>query len=364
MKSKSIFLSLVLMVMFCTMIHAENIASGIQEDSVNFTRGDATYSGTLSKPAGEGVFPLVIMVSGMGPQDRDWTFAKGKYKLAKIITDYLNKNGIAVYRYDDRGYGKSSGAAETLTSFEDLSEDVYAAVSMFKNRKDIGKIGLLGHSLGGILSVMAAANHKDIDFIITLSGSYRTGGEIMMEQASTLKRWKTSASMTDAQVIANGEKFVRNLVSFSSGGKGIDTVKQILSDLIHFQISKMSPETMAENMKKFKDTNDLYQQSYDDVVGYYTSPHQKSFAVYDPINDFKKITCPVLALFGEKDKHVVTSSNMPEVALAMASSSVTDLTVKIVPSADHGYSTSELIKNGEMVPGLTEFIANWVNFRK
>lgn len=345
-------------------VDAQNAVNKIQEDTISFTRGDATYSGTLSKPSGEGVFPLVIMISGTGHQDRDWAFAKGKYKLAKVISDYLNQNGIAVYRYDDRGYGKSTGTSETLTSFNDLSEDVYAAVSTLRKRSDIGKIGLLGHSLGGLLSIITASNHKDIDFIITLSGSYQNGGEIMMEQAKTLKRWKTSAEMTDDQVIENGESFVRNWVSYSKGGNGIDTVKQILSDLLHYQIQKMSPEDMAENLKTFKDTNDLYQQSFESVLEYYTSPHKKSFAVYDPIEDFKQITCPILILFGEDDKHVVVQSNMPKVAQAISGASVTDLTIRVIPQADHGYSTDELFSKGEMVPGVVDFIANWVNFRK
>lgn len=364
MKSARFIFFVLLTICYSILLHAQSNAKSIQEDSISFTRGDATYSGTLSKPAGEGVFPLVIMVSGMGPQDRDWAFAKGKYKLAKKMSDYLNQNGIAVYRYDDRGYGKSTGTSETLTSFNDLAEDVYAAVTTLKKRNDVGKIGLLGHSLGGILSIMAASSHKDIDFIITLSGSYQNGGDIMMEQAKTLKRWKTSEEMTEAQVIANGEKFVQNWISYSKGGDGLDTMKLILSDLIQYQIKKMSPEIMAENLKKFKDTTDLFQQSYESVLEYYTSPHQKSFAIYDPIEDFKKITCPILILFGEKDKHVVVKFNLPKVAMAIPDAAVTDLTIRTIPLADHGYSTSELMKNGEMVPGVLDYIANWVNFRK
>jgi len=364
MKTQKNIIVALLMMSISIMAIGQNSQTGVKEESISFSRGDATYSGTLSKPDGEGKFPLVIMVSGMGPQDRDWSFSKGKYKLAKIMTDYLNKNGIAVYRYDDRGFGSSTGISETLTSFNDLAEDVYAAVSMLKNRSDIGKVGLLGHSLGGILSIIAASNHKDIDFIITLSGSYQNGGEIMMKQAQTLKRWKTSSKMTESQVIANGEKFVRNWISYSNGGNGLDTMKQILSDLIHFQIKNLPPEKMAENLKTYKDTNDLFQQSYIEVENYYTSAHQKSFAVYDPIVDFKKILCPVLVLFGEKDKHVVVETNMPKLAQAIPGSSISDLTIRIIPLADHGYSSSEYIKKGEMVPGVVEYIANWVIFRK
>jgi len=344
------------------MLNAQSDA-GFVEESVDFTRGDAVYSGTFSKPAGEGQFPVVIMVSGMGPQNREWSFGKN-YKLAKIFADYLNKNGIAVYRYDDRGFGKSTGVSETLTSFDDLAEDVYSAVVALRARKDVGRIGLLGHSLGGILSIMAASKHSDIDYIITLSGSYQTGGDIMMEQASTLKRWKTSADMTEEQVIANGEKFVKNWISYSNGGEGLETMKQILSNLVHYQIKKLPSEKLAENLKNFKDEEEMFTKNFDDVVAYYTSPHQRSFAVYDPVTDFKKLTCPVLVLFGQNDKHVVVKSNLPRIAQVLPEATVTDLTIKIIPEVDHGYTTPELLKEGKIGVGVLEFVTNWVNFRK
>ncbi len=341
---------------------AQDTTQAFREESVSFTNGDAVYSGTLSMPAGEGVYPLVIMVSGMGPQTRDWKFGSN-YRMAKIIADYLNSNNIAVYRYDDRGNGQSTGIAETLTGFDVLAEDVYAAVATLRKRPGIGQVGLCGHSLGGILSVMAASKHTDIDFIITMSGSFRSGGDIMMEQARTLKRWKTSENMSEAEVIANGERFVTNWISYSNGGAGLDTMRQILSDLVHYQIRKLSPEKMAENLKTFKDTNDLFEQSYKEVLDYYTSPHQKSFASYDPATDFPSITCPVLAMFGEKDAHVVVASNKPAVANALANARTMDFTMKIIPGTDHGYSTKELYKQGKMGPGVLEFLAGWILLR-
>ena len=358
---KNVYVVIVLLG-FLLMLNAQT-ETGIVEESVDFTRGDAVYSGTLSKPAGEGKFPVVILVSGMGPQNRDWSFGKN-YKLAKMFADYLNKNGIAVYRYDDRGFGKSTGVSETLTSFDDLAEDVYSAVTTLRARNDIGRIGLLGHSLGGILSIIASSMHSDIDYIITLSGSYQTGGDIMMEQAHTLKRWKTSEDMTEEQVIANGEKFVKNWVSYSNGGEGLETMKQILNDLVRYQIKKLPPEKMAENLKNFKDEEEFFKKNFDDVVAYYTSPHQKSFAIYDPVTDFKKITCPVLVLFGQNDKHVVVKSNLPRIAQVLPEAVVTDLTIKVIPEVDHGYTTPELLKEGKIGVGVLEFVTNWINFRK
>ena len=339
---------------------AQNESIQIIEDSISFSRGEAKYSGTLSRPAELDTYPLVILISGMGMQDRDWTFAGGKYKIAKEITEHLNQKGIAVYRYDDRGYGKSTGTPEMTTSFEDLSEDIYQAVLTLRKIEGVSKIGLLGHSLGGILSIMTASNHKEIDFIITLSGSYQNGGEITMEQARTLKRWRTSDDMSDEEVISTGEKFAQASISYSEGGDGLETMKEILRDLIHYQISSLSEEQLEENLKHFKDTTDFFEKSYQGAVEYYTSPHQKSFTAYDPSEGLMKVTCPILILFGEKDNHVTVKSNLPKVTNAIIESNFSDLTIKIVPEADHGYSSPEYIEKGQMVPGLGDFIAYWI----
>ena len=249
-------------------------------------------------------------------------------------------------------------------SFEDLSEDIYQAVATLKHRDDVGKIGLLGHSLGGILSIMTAANYQDIDFIITLSGSYQTGAEIKMEQATTLKRWRTSDAMTDEEVIATGEKFAEASLSYSNGGEGLETMEAILSDLIHYQINSLSEEQMAENLKQFKDASDFYEQSYQGALEYYTSPHQMSFTAYDPAEGLKKVSCPILVLFGEKDNHVTVQSNMPKVVGAISEANFSDITISVIPVADHGYSSAEYIEKGQMVPGVLELISYWVNYRK
>lgn len=341
-------------------VNAQGTKAVFTEEEVSFTSGDAVYAGTLAKPSGKTKYPLVILVSGMGPQDRDWSFAGGKYKMAKIIAGYLASNGIAVYRYDDRGSGKSTGTEEGLMSFPDLAKDVENAVDFFRDRSEFSKIGLCGHSLGGILSVIAGAEKKDIDFIITLSGSFRNGADIMREQAATLKRWRTSADMTDQEVVDQGIRFVNHLVDYANAGHGQDTIRNILTRLINYQINKLTPEKMAENLKIYKDRDDMFRKSFEEAFAFYTSPHQKSFVTYNAAADISKISCPLLVLFGEKDKHVVVESNLPPVAAGLSGSVLTDFTMKIIPGADHGYSTKDLYLKGEMIPGLLDFMTNWI----
>jgi len=342
------------------LLSAQENTMTFRTEEISFPVGDAVYSGTLSYPLQPGTVPLVILVSGMGPQDRDWSFASGKYKMAKIISDNFNNKGIAVFRYDDRGFGKSTGTAEGLMSFDDLAIDIEKMAAMLRTKENIGKVGLCGHSLGGILSVIAGSRNPDIGFIITLSGSYRNGAEIMREQAQTLKRWRTSAEMTDAEVVAQGMKFTDNLVSYAANGTGEETIRQILSDLINFQISRLTPEKMAENMKTYKDRDDLFRKSFDEAYSFYTSAHQKSFVTYDASGDFSRIKCPVLVLFGEMDKNVVVESNRPPVIKGLINSETKDFTMKIIPGADHGYTTAESKKNWEMAPGVAQFMSEWI----
>ena len=124
----------------------------------------------MSLPTKEGVFPAVILITGSGAQNRDEELLGHKPFL--VIADYLTKNGIAVLRFDDRGTAMSKGNYVTATTL-DFATDVEAAVLYLLTRKEIdqNKIGLIGHSEGGIIAPMVAAKSKKVSFIILLAGT-------------------------------------------------------------------------------------------------------------------------------------------------------------------------------------------------
>ena len=144
-----------------------------------------TLAGTLSLPSKEGNYPVAILISGSGPQNRDEEIMGHKPFL--VIADHLTKNGIAVLRYDDRGTAQSTGDFNAATSKE-FGTDVEAAISYLKTRKEINvkKIGLIGHSEGGLIAPMVAADSKDVAFIVLLAGPGIPGDEIMMKQTRLL----------------------------------------------------------------------------------------------------------------------------------------------------------------------------------
>jgi len=329
-------------------------------EELGFASGDAVFAGTLSFPSGPGPYPAVILLSGQGQQDRDWSFNRGTYKMARALADHLNQHGIAVYRYDDRGTGKSTGTPESETGFPDLTTDVTTAVDSLRQRDDISQVGLCGHSLGGILAVRAAAIHKDIDFIISLAGSFRPGEEIMREQARTMKRWRTSASQTDEEVAANGERFVDCLTHYFETDRDIGAVKAILRDLITFQIDTLPAQIMEENLKHYKDVEEFKQKSFEGALRYYTSAHRRSFVLYSAATDLPKVSCPVAVIFGDKDKHVTVASNRPPMMRSLVEAQTCDFTLRIIADADHGFSSPDLVAQGKMLPEVLDFISNWI----
>jgi hypothetical protein len=124
-------------------------------------------AGTLTVPKGEAPFPVVILMSGSGAQDRDESSFGHKPFL--VIADYLTRNGIWVLRYDDRGVGGSSGNHPQATT-EINSEDIISAVRFLQSRKEINgnKIGLIGHSEGSIIASIAANKSSNIAYIVLL----------------------------------------------------------------------------------------------------------------------------------------------------------------------------------------------------
>jgi hypothetical protein len=126
-------------------------------------------AGTLTTPGSGGPFPAVILITGSGAQNRNEELLGHKPFL--VIADYLTRRGIAVLRVDDRGVGGSTGSTKNSTT-ADFATDVLAGMSFLKNRSDINshKIGLIGHSKGGIIAPMVASQSNDVAFIVMLAG--------------------------------------------------------------------------------------------------------------------------------------------------------------------------------------------------
>lgn len=152
-------------------------------EEVTFTnaKAGATLAGTLTVPKG-GAKCVIIMVTGSGPENRDEEVAY--HKPFAVIADRLARAGIATLRYDDRGVGQSVGGETKHTTSEDVAEDAIAGIEWLRAQKRFKKVGLLGHSEGGLIAFMLAAQKK-VDFIVSLAGPAVRGDSIMLYQART-----------------------------------------------------------------------------------------------------------------------------------------------------------------------------------
>jgi dienelactone hydrolase len=326
----------------------------------NKTAG-ATFSGTLSEPKGSGPFPCVVMVTGSGPQDRDEALLGHKPFL--VIADHLTRHGIAVLRYDDRGTAKSTGKFATATS-DDFAQDALAGLEFLKSRKEIDakKIGIVGHSEGGLIAPICAAQSKDVAFIVLLAGTGIPGAELLPIQ-SRLIAVATGTSESDAELQS---KDSAEVFAMLVAGKSDAELKEGVRAVANRQL-KRAPETkdLSDDELKKKLDQIVEQQS-----AQLLSPWFKRFLVMDPRENLKKVSCPVLAVNGEKDMQVPPKENLPQIEKALKAGGNKDVTIVEFPGLNHLFQTCKTGSPAEyagieetFAPVALETVTSWIRKR-
>lgn len=214
--------------------------------------------------------PVVVLVSGSGAQNRDEELFE--HKPFAVIADYLARNGIASLRYDDRGYGESTGDRINATT-ENYAKDAESVISWLKNQKRFGKIGIIGHSEGGMIAYMLGARNKDLDFIISIAGPSTNGAEILDYQ---------------------------NKIALMKNG-----------------MSESQAAEYAINARKQIESNP-------------TMKWMQYFLQYDPANDLQSLKIPTFIIYGGKDQQVPESLNLDK-ARKLAPEAI----VKCFPNLNH-----------------------------
>lgn len=314
------------------------------EESVSFENKDAgiKLSGTLTLPEKAGVFPAVILISGSGPQNRDEEVMGHKPFL--VLSDYLTKKGLAVLRFDDRGVGASTGDFKVATSV-DFSKDVEAGIQFLKTRKDIDeeKIGLIGHSEGGLIASLVASTSKDVSFIVLLAGTGVSGDQILLSQQKLIG----SASGIDQNVLKKAEALNKGAFEIVKKSKDDSELKV---DLIDY-------------LKK----NGIPDNGIASTVDQLTSPWMKYFIQYDPSSALESVKCPVLALNGEKDLQVSPKENLEAIEKSLIKGGNKKVTVKELPGLNHlfqesktGLPTEYATIEQTFSPAALVEISNWI----
>ena len=281
-----------------------------------------TLAGTLTLPKKEGIHPAVLLISGSGPQNRDEEVFGHKPFL--VIADHLTKNGIAVLNCDDRGVGQSTGDLSVATSL-DFATDVESAISYLKTRTEIDtkKIGLIGHSEGGIIAPMVASKSEDVNFIVLLAGTGIRGDKLLLLQQELIaKAYGASESIIQESREINGTIFEMVLNS-----KDSQTLKTDLTKFLKESLENSSNDAIPEG----KAADDLIARQ----VAQITSPWMEFFIKYDPAPELEKVACPVLALNGEKDLQVPPKENLTAISNALKKGDNKNVTIKEFPNLNH-----------------------------
>ncbi len=323
------------------------------DDEVIFKNKEAnvSLSGTLTLPRANGKFPAVILISGSGPQDRNETVAN--HKPFWILADYLTRKGIAVLRYDDRGFGKSTGNFSASTT-KDFSTDVISAVNYLKSRSDIdsNNIGLIGHSEGGIIAPLVANQTKDVSFIVLLASTGIPGSELSLIQSKTLRPFPVPNE--DAY-----EQAIRKAIKIAASDKEISAIKSELTT--HYNA------TIAPILKPLVGNDAKVSEIIKGLIEMRTTPWIRYFYNYNPADEFEKLKIPVLSLNGSKDTQVSAKINQEGIRKALIKGKNKDYKIIEMENLNHLFQECKTGKMDEyelieqtFSPKALKVISNWI----
>jgi pimeloyl-ACP methyl ester carboxylesterase len=319
-------------------VHFENKGAGV------------TLAGTLTLPPGKGAFPVVILITGSGPQNRDEELLGHKPFL--VIADALTRRGVAVLRYDDRGTAQSTGDFAKATS-ADFATDVEAAVAYLKTRKEISahRIGLIGHSEGGLIAPMVAARSKDIRFIVLLAGPGLRGEEVLLSQQQLI-----------AQAAGAWARQAQDMVEVNRGAMDI-----VVRDSLRLEHRDTLRQELEAYFKQKEAEFPVLQGKTGSAIAQLTSPWMGYFLAYDPAPALEQVHCPVLAMAGAKDLQVAPEENLVAIGRAMEKGGNKHFEVKEFPDLNHLFQECGTGLPGEysaigqtFAPVALEFMVNWV----
>lgn len=316
-----------------------------REVEANFASKAAgvTLAGTLTLPEGKGPFAAVVLVAGSGPNGRDEEVFG--HKIFLVLADQLTRKGIAVLRYDKRGVGQSQGDYAKSTT-ADFADDAESALEYLKARPEVDArhVGMLGHSEGGEIAPMVAARNADVKFAVLLAGPGVPGKVLLPEQIRLVS-------------VANGMK-AEAAAKMSAGQAELYALAASGADAA--ALAKRVREQLEAEGRKITDAE------IDATVKQLDSPWFRYLMKHDPAEDLRKVSCPVLALNGEKDLQVPAAQNLPAIRTALAGNK--QARVEQVPGVNHLFQTAKTgspVEYGQieetMSPVVLEEVSSWIS---
>jgi pimeloyl-ACP methyl ester carboxylesterase len=307
-------------------------------------------AGTLTLPAGKGPFPAVVLVSGSGPEDRNETMLGHQPFL--VLADYLTRRGFAVLRYDDRGVGQSKGTFKDATT-ADFTTDAQAALAYLRTRPEIRprQVALMGHSEGGLIGWLAAAQPNGPNLLVSLAGPGVPGDAILLRQQADLAR----AHGADSASIGRNFRLHRALFAELRRQPATLPADQLAAKLI--AIGQQQQPSMGT------------EQARQALARAYTEPWMRAFLYLDPATYLAKVKCPVLALNGANDLQVAADQNLPAIERGLRAAHNSDVTIKTLPQLNHFFQTDPAATSRyasieeTFAPSALQAIGDWLSAR-
>lgn len=319
--------------------------------------GSVQLGGTLALPQDMKLNSLVIMISGSGPQDRDETL--DGFKVFKALSEHLTKQGIANFRFDDRGVNASTGDFGS-TTLDDHASDVRAIMAYFKANKThrFSEFVLLGHSQGGIVSANVAVGNKDIKKVILMGAPSVPLVDIVLYQLrDEYSGTDVDKGLIEAEISAHNK--LMHAIAEDTG------IEEALEEFAATTKSVMS----LTNANKTTDTQQidaLVEAKTKDFEFIYAMPSLTTFLYHDTAKDYEKLEIPVLSLFGGKDLQVTIDQNKDRMEMALLKSK-TRYHFKTFNGANHYFQKAYTGKRDEygnldkkFVSGFLDSISNWL----
>lgn len=306
-------------------------------------------AGTLTIPAGAGPFPAMLLLSGSGQQDRDETIFG--HKPYFIIADRLSRNGFAVLRMDDRGTGKTVGAVGSLDT---EIADGGAAIAFLKAQPEIdpARIGIMGHSVGGMVAPNVAVATHGVAFIVSLAGPSVSGAELVPLQL------EITGALTHAPAEALAEQVEMQRRIGAAVGKGEAAIKATFVELF--------TAPMAKALGRAPTPAEL-DQAIAPRLKAVLEPWTLSFFKLDPRVAWRQLTVPVLLIIGDKDTQVPADINIKTLEETLAPAARALLTAKKLPGLNHLFQHAQTglvdeyaLSEETFDPSALDLITSWL----
>lgn len=283
-------------------------------------------AGTLTTPSDKNYDQIVVLISGSGPQNRDEEVAMFNHRPFLVLSDYLTRNGVAVLRYDDRGVNESEGAQKGATS-EDFARDVESAIQYIKSRTDLKdkKLGLVGHSEGGMIAPMVASKNDEVDFITLLAGPGTKIDELLLKQASLIGKTQgvpEDVLNANTQILSLVYDYIQENENMEKEELKAGVIRTFHDNLNIF------PKEMLEEIED----KDQFIESQADIV---IDDWFVFFLRNNPADYLSKVNCPVLAINGGLDLQVPADDNLNAIKAALTSAGNKNVTIKKFDNQNH-----------------------------